>query len=157
MVLIAHELLDLLFTPLELDHDLSVSQFDSLASITLPIATVFELFTSILLRLVVLCELLRVECLHVGVSSLICILGTFKGSLHVRNLFVAIMVQLLTQRHISSSKIILPNGEVLAIALVARCQLDFMLVQSLNNPLALFALLTNGVLTDLFLLHRLVP
>jgi len=61
VVLVSHELLHLLLTALQFDHNLSVTLLDSLAVVALSMPAILEGFLTVLLGLFVLSELLLVE------------------------------------------------------------------------------------------------
>ena len=88
MVLVAHELLDLLLTALQFDHNLPVPLLDRLTVVALSAPAVIKGLLSVLLRLIVLRQLLRVKLLHLCVALFILLIGTFKGPLHFERLLV---------------------------------------------------------------------
>jgi len=95
MVLISHEVLNLLLTSLQFHHDLLVPLLNSLAIVSLSVATVLEVLTAIALRLIVLGQLLLVEGLHLTVALFLHFLGILKVTLHLGHLMIPMRLQFL--------------------------------------------------------------
>ena len=95
MVLISHEVFNLLLTSLQFHHDLLVSLFNSLAIVTLSVATVLEVLTAIIFLLVILGQFLLVEGLHLTVALFLHFLRILVVALHLRHLMISMRLQLL--------------------------------------------------------------
>ena len=97
MVLLFYELFNLLLTPLQLYHDLSVSLLDGLTVVTLSKAAVLKLLTTVLLCLVVFGELLIVERLHLAAAPLLSVFRILKVTIDFTHLIVSMRFQFVTQ------------------------------------------------------------
>ena len=95
MVLISHEVFNLLLTSLQFHHDLLVPLLNSLAIVTLSVATVLEVLTAIIFLLVILGQFLLVEGLHLTVALFLHFLRILEVTLHLRHLMIPMRLQLL--------------------------------------------------------------
>ena len=148
MVLFAHEFFNLLFTALQLVHDLSVSLLDRKAVITLAMAEVLEGFLPVLLGLLVLGKFLLVEKPHLLRPLFLILLRVFQRLLQVNMLFVTVRRQLFAERLVSTSQVFLSQSQVLLVSILRILDLVIMLVELLNDALPLLRLLPAGELFD---------
>lgn len=156
VVLVAHELFDLLLTPLQLHHNLSVSLLDRLTVIALARATEFEGLVPLLLGILLNVQLLLVEDLHDIHSLRLALRSILYILLHHQVLMRAEHGNPFVQRLVFLTQSCLAHRQTLSVALTALRELGLVMLKLFVDALGLLRLETPLVLLYSLLLLPLV-